>query len=207
MSRRYLGEVCGWKAAVAPKSSPAGWGWAGPSPVSQDDASASAGSFLCFLARVWIVLASLLLTWHYPRLGGLAQSEHAETPPQQAGNCLFTCSLCCSLSVGFWGDHVGDCDPRANPLCWHWECRNLQLPHQWEQAEAAAGVPGRCVSTSLPCWHMIPWEVWLAGRKQGQLAGALVWIYPLSSTQRHSLESLWVSYQILFAGTAPWNLW
>lgn len=166
-----------------------------PPAVSQDNVSASARSFLCFLARV---LSPQLLTRHYPRFGGLVQSNCAETPAQQAGNCLFTCSMFCSLSVGIWSDHVGDCDPRANSLCWHWECRNLQLPHQWEQAEAATGVPGRCVSTSLPCWHVIPWEIWLTGRKQGQLAGMLIWIYPLSKTQRHSLKSLCVSYQTLF---------
>jgi len=166
-SRRCLGEVCWWETAIAPRA------FCAPlqSGTGQETTCWHQRHLIlfCFLARVGPT--SLLLTWRDPNKQGT----------------LFISSLCCSLSVGVWGDHVGDCDPRANPLCWHWECRNLQLPHQWEQAEAATGVPGRCVSTSSPCRHMVPWEVWLTGRIQGQLADPSTWIHPLSITQMRSL--------------------
>lgn len=141
----------------------------------------------CFLARVWVVLASLLFRWHYP-----AQSGNW-SQAQRAGNGLFTSSVAVlfqwAFGVTMWEIVTRGQTPYAG-------IENAEI-YNYLISGNRLKQPPECLEDVWVLPHpadMFFWEIWLAGGKQRQLAGMLIWMSPLSSTQSHSLESLWVSY-------------
>lgn len=141
----------------------------------------------CFPARFWIVLACLLLIWHYP-----AQSEHTETKSSEQGT---VCSLVLCAVLFQWAFGVTMWEIVTRGQTPYAGIENAEI-YNYLISGNRLKQPPECLEDVWVLPHpadMIFGEIWLAGRKQRQLAGMLIWISPLSSTQSHSLESPWVS--------------